>query len=142
MQYFIREPFSNLLSTIYRKLCRHRDVARTNNVGGAEMKAFGHALYFSKALLLPPPHTYFLIDFKESRAPSWQKWGSCPQPHDHTTGPPWLDPQKNFQNEGSQKAGKWYFEIGFANTVNTSLYYKFFQLLHKHYVALTSSKIT
>ena len=29
------------------------------------MEIFGQALYFSEDLLLPPPHTYFLIDLKE-----------------------------------------------------------------------------
>ena len=29
------------------------------------MKTFGHVLYFSEDLLLPPPYTYFSIDFKD-----------------------------------------------------------------------------
>ena len=30
-------------------------------------------------------------------------------------GPSWLSLEKSFQNKGSQKAGKCYFEIGFCN---------------------------
>ena len=45
---------------------------------------------------------------------------------------------ENFSNEGSQKGGKCYFEIGFANTVNTSFNYTFFHLLYKHYVIFNS----
>ena len=44
-------------------------------------------------------------------------------------------------NKGSQKAGKRYLEIGFANTVNSCFSFTFFQMLYKHYVALKSSKI-
>ena len=36
------------------------------------MKIFGHALYFSEDMLLPPSHTYFLIAFKET---IWAKGG-------------------------------------------------------------------
>ena len=32
-------------------------------------------------------------------------------------GPPWLNPEKIFQNKGSQKAGKRYLKLVFANTV-------------------------
>ena len=47
-----------------------------------------------------------------------------------------------FQNEGSQMAGKRYLRLVFANTVNASFNYMFFQLLYKHYVAINSSEIT
>ena len=40
------------------------------------MKISGHALYFSEDLLLPPPHTYFLIDSKEISSKILVKWGS------------------------------------------------------------------
>ena len=39
-------------------------VARARKMGGI-YEIFCHTLHFSEDLLLPPPHTYFLIDFKE-----------------------------------------------------------------------------
>ena len=62
-------------------------MARAIKVGGASIKIFGHALYFSEDLLLHP--NYFPIDFKEifqlilkkSLAPARQKWkGVCALP--------------------------------------------------------------
>ena len=35
------------------------------------------------------------------------------------TGPTMIGPGEKFSNKCSQKAGKRYFEIGFANTVNS-----------------------
>ena len=53
------------------------------------MKTFGHVLYFSEDLLLPPPYTYFSIDFKDISSTIVAKVGGgqvCPQaPHGHAT---------------------------------------------------------
>ena len=46
---------------------------------------------------------------------------SYPEP---TIGPPWLGPEKNIQNRGSQKARRRYFQIGFCK------YSKFFLQLY------------
>ena len=39
------------------------------------MKTFGHVLYFSEDLLLPPPYTYFSIYFKDISSPIVAKVG-------------------------------------------------------------------
>ena len=57
-------------------------------------------------------------------------------------GPPWLGPEKTFQNGGSHMARKRDFEISFCNLVNASFDYTFFQMFYKHYMAFNSSKIT
>ena len=59
-------------------------MARAKNVGGIN-KYFGHALYFFEDLLLPPPHTYFLIDFKEILITILAKVGEAIAPQT----PPW-----------------------------------------------------
>ena len=44
------------------------------------MEMFGHAHYLSEDLLLPHPHTYFLIDFKGISNTVLEKvGGNCPQ---------------------------------------------------------------
>ena len=48
---------------------------------------------------------------------------------------------KNFQNQGSQKAGKYYFMIGFYKYSKCFLRLYALQLMCKHYVAFSSAKI-
>ena len=55
-------------------------------------------------------------------------------------GPPWLGPEKNFQNVDSQKPEQCYFNIGFANAINSSFNYPFLQLMNKYFKSLSSSK--
>ena len=60
-------------------------VARTKKVGDIS-ENFGHALYFSEGLLLPLPHTYFLINFKEISSSILAKVGGGGQLPPY---PPW-----------------------------------------------------
>ena len=58
-----------------------RGVARAIKLGSMN-ENFGHALYFSEDLLLPPPPNYFLIDFKEVPSTNLAKSGAL---RDHDT---------------------------------------------------------
>ena len=58
-----------------------------------------------------------------------------------TMGPPWLGPEKSFKNQGSQTAGKRFLRLVLPKMLPLTKY-AFFHLLHKHYVAFNSSKVT
>ena len=71
-----------VLSQKAHSLAHYQGCGHICKSGGHEQTIFGHALYFSEDLLLPPSN-YFLIDFKEIPSTILQK--AVAPPHSHST---------------------------------------------------------